>query len=482
MSPSGGRSFLSMLSDSFAPDPDSLPPTSARVSIAPRSEVSSRIRFGARTDVGRRRDHNEDNYLVDEKLSLYVVCDGMGGHASGEVASALAVRAFRDSVLAEKKCLAAYTGAGCAAYGASKQDVVGVLNRAANFASGQVHQQAAADPTKRGMGTTLVAVLLLGNHAFVVHVGDSRAYLLRRGGVEALTRDHNVYNDLIRTKKLELEGMAQQPSAKAITRAIGVYEHCDPETLVLDVAAGDRLLLCTDGLSDYFGGAGAGEEELAGLLSEEDDEAAVTALVDFANESGGRDNITALSVTLGRVGCHDRAELARLDAGRSGLAKSASFGLLGERELYRVLECSDVVAFRPGQVILREGERGEELYWVLSGTVAVHRGDVQVASLRAGEHFGEMSMVRDQPRSARAVAVGDVELLVFSKESFFRLLRTEHEVGVKLLWGFTRVLAERLAATTRELGVERAGEDLSDAVFYDDDDSRPTLRPPPSPF
>src|SRR3954464_11454962 len=131
------------------------------------------IQFAALTDVGRVREQNEDNFLVDKKLGLFVVCDGMGGHAAGEVASALAVRTLHEEIKREADLLTDYTGGASGGARVSKRDILNMLEFAVNRASSRVHAEAAKDTNKRGMGTTLVALLVLGTTAFMIYVGDS---------------------------------------------------------------------------------------------------------------------------------------------------------------------------------------------------------------------------------------------------------------------------------------------------------------------
>src|SRR6476659_7623382 len=163
------------------------------------------IQFAALTDVGRVREHNEDNFLVDKKLGLFVVCDGMGGHAAGEVASALAVRTLHEEIKREADLLTDYARGGAGGARVSKRDILNMLEFAVNRASSRVHAEAAKDEKKRGMGTTIVGVLFVGAQAFIVHVGDSRLYLLRDGVLEQVTEDHNVYNELLKRKKMTRE-------------------------------------------------------------------------------------------------------------------------------------------------------------------------------------------------------------------------------------------------------------------------------------
>lgn len=440
--------------------------------------------YAALTDVGKTRDHNEDNFLVDRKLSLYVVCDGMGGHAAGEVASALAVRTLHEEVKREQELLGDFVAGKTGAEKVSRRDVINMLEFAVNRASSRIHAEALKDPSKRGMGTTLVSVLVAGNQAFVTYCGDSRVYLLRGGTIQQITEDHNVYNELIKKKKIPKE-KAELLAAKknAVTRAVGVYEHCEPETLVIDVTAGDRFLLCTDGLSMYFEG-----DEVTGLgqmLSQADAEAATRALINAANERGGGDNITAVVVTVGDISARDENRAQKLQLKRDVLARMPLFRPLSERELLRIQEVTDVVSYAPGDKIIKEGDRGEELFIVLNGQVKVLAGGTQLATFRQGEHFGEMALIRAQPRSATVISDGQSELMMIRRADFFDILRKEHQLAVKLLWQFLGVLADRLADTSRKLdhAREELAEDITAEIFEDheDDGDRKTLQIPPPP-
>jgi PPM family protein phosphatase len=472
-----------MLPESLAPGPATLAPTSARVCIAARSEVRPPVDMAAATDKGQTRAHNEDNFLIDPAFGLAVVCDGMGGAAGGAVASLLAVQAFRQAIVAHKQTLRDYIDCENAPAAINKHDILHLLQLAANAASRAVFQEASRDLSKRGMGTTLVAVLVLNNHAFVVNVGDSRAYISRQGELEQLTRDHNVFNELIRRRKVPAGSARELASKHALTRAVGVYEHCEADTLVIDVAEGDRLLLCSDGLYRYFEGSDGSTDELRLALLGDDAQQVADELVEHANLRGGKDNITAVTVTLGRMGDYDPRVLSSLIAKRKVLAASPLFALLDERELLRVLALTEVQRCYPGSVIIEQDTLGAEMYLVLSGFVGVYRAEALVAELQAGEHFGEMALLRNRPRSAHARALTMTELLVIPRESFYSLLRSEPELGMKLLWQFTNVLADRLADTTRELGESREelrAPDLSHEVFYDEEeelDRRITLRP-----
>ena len=445
---------------------------------------STEVQFAALTDVGRQRDHNEDNYLVDKRLGLFVVCDGMGGHAAGEVASAIAVRTFHEEVKRETELMADYLEEKSGAAKVSRRDIIHMLEFAVNRASSKVHAEAVRDPDKRGMGTTLVAVLVLGTQAFIIYCGDSRLYMLRDGMIEQITEDHNVYNELVRRKKISREKAQLLEQKNALTRAVGVYEHAEPDTLVLDLVAGDRFLLCSDGLSGYF------EDDIAAIgrmLASPLGEQSVKTMIDAANEQGGKDNITVITLGIGEGEVRDERRAKRLQLKRDLLARMPLFRPLNDREILRVLQVTEVTTHKNGELVIREGDRGEELFIVLSGTVRVKRGGSELTTLKQGDHFGEMALVRSQPRSASVESIGESELMLIRRTDFFEILRKEHQLAVKLLWQFLGVLADRLADTSRELGHAReelAAEDITTEIFDvdEEDEGRATLVvPPPKP-
>src|SRR6202050_1134388 len=286
----------------------------------------SQIRFFAATDVGKVRDHNEDNFLVDKKLSLFMVADGMGGHAAGEVASAIAVRTVHEELKREQDLIADYLAGSSGAAKVTPKDIVALLEHAVQRACSKIHEEAQGDTAKRGMGTTLSVLLVLGPKGFIAHVGDSRIYLMRGGRVQQVTEDHTVINELIKRGKLSKEQIEKVAQKNAITRAVGVYERVDVDTLAIEVLPGDTFVLCSDGLTGYLNSP----EELREHLGKDGDDA-VKSLIELANERGGKDNITAIIVKLGAEGALDEARAKRLALKRDVLAKMPLFGRLTER-------------------------------------------------------------------------------------------------------------------------------------------------------
>jgi serine/threonine protein phosphatase PrpC/CRP-like cAMP-binding protein len=409
------------------------------------------LQFFAATDVGRKRVHNEDNFLVERELGLFVVADGMGGHAAGEVASAMAVQIVRDVLRGEPGLVRGDGGAGPRSEASIKQ-LLALLEQAVQGASAVIHGEAQRDPTKRGMGTTMSVLLLSGSHGFVAHVGDSRIYLVRGGKLHQVTEDHTVANELVRLGMITPDQLDAIPRKNAITRAVGVYERTTVDTFAVELMPRDTFLLASDGLTGYFDGA---DVDVPELLGQEDGDATVRGLIDFANARGGKDNITAVLVRIGSGDASDTARARHIALKREALAAMPLFAKLSERELLRVLHVTDVVELAAGELVVAEGQRGDELFVTLRGRLEVVRGPNVLGELGPGDHFGEMALVRKMPRSATVKALEPSELVRLKRGDFLEIIRSEPHIGIKLLWQFLGVLAQRLERTSRELSAAR---------------------------
>jgi serine/threonine protein phosphatase PrpC len=225
---------------------------------------------GWATDVGRVREGNEDAVRVDERLHLFAVADGMGGHRAGEVASATALEALRAAVAAGRP-----------------------ISEAIESANSAVFSKAHDDENLRGMGTTLTAAVLTDGDSIVIgHVGDSRAYRLHDDELEQITEDHSLVEELVREGRLTPEQAVVHPQRSIITRALGVDEQVQVDVYPLELAPGDRVLICSDGLTTMVRPA-----DIARILRRErDPRRAAEMLVDAANAAGGEDNVSAVVV------------------------------------------------------------------------------------------------------------------------------------------------------------------------------------------
>lgn len=412
------------------------------------------LRFWASTDTGRTRDHNEDNFLVDKRLNLFVVCDGMGGHAAGEVASAVAVRTVREVISNNRAVIDRHTDS--PHDHRSRRDVLKLLEYSVQEACTRIFDMAQANPDRRGMGTTCSLMLLIDRRSFIAHVGDSRIYLVRKGQVHQLTEDHSLINEMKRRGDLTEGEEFAAPYKNAITRAVGVYESVEVDTLDFDNLPEDRFLLCSDGLSMYLD-----DEHLAKFVGAEVDEATPKeamrpiseGLIRFANARGGKDNITAVVVEVGESP-HEDGDDVRLTMDTIRLIPL--FHYLNYKELVRIINVTHRRTVKAAEVVVTQGETGEELHVILRGDFVVETNGKEVARLGPGRHFGEMALIDDRPRSATVRAAENGVLLTIRRPEFYGLLRKDPTMAVKLLWNFIQTLSSRLREAPASLAIPLA--------------------------
>ncbi|MER6513372.1 Stp1/IreP family PP2C-type Ser/Thr phosphatase [Nonomuraea sp. NPDC001636] len=229
------------------------------------------LRYAARSDVGLLREGNEDSAYASGRL--LAVADGMGGHAHGEVASSVAIAAMASLEEAQQG-----------------GDLLNAIEAAVRDANRRLHEMVGRDPSLKGMGTTLTAMLWNGTQVALVHVGDSRAYLLRRGELYQITHDHTLVQQLVDDGRITPEEAATHPQRSILLRALDGSGEVDPDLTLREAQVGDRYLLCSDGLS----GVVSAETLHATLTNIDDPEEVVRQLIDLANRGGGPDNITCV--------------------------------------------------------------------------------------------------------------------------------------------------------------------------------------------
>lgn len=390
------------------------------------------------TDVGRVRQLNEDHLLIDPELGLYVVCDGMGGHASGDVASRTATETVRGYVAQRRDVLAAVLRGEQPA-----EEAAALLRHGIQSASARIHELAQKESGRRGMGTTCTALLVLGGKGVMGHVGDSRLYLRRDGRVYQLTEDHTFVQEAIRRGMMTPEQAAQSVHQNIVTRAVGPSPSVLVDTLVFDVLPGDTLLLCSDGLHGYYKDAG----ELATALAPERLDAIGTALVAGANDRGGGDNITAVLVRAFAAAPEAKAQADRAKRVTSALDTLGHVVLFSELDMKELVKVAN--AFRPvdheaDQVVVHEGDPSETLFVIVNGGAKVTRGGVEIATLKSGDHFGEMALLSRRPRSATVRTSKKSRLLALERDRFYDLMQSDSVIAAKFLWRLAQTLSLRL--------------------------------------
>lgn len=242
------------------------------------------MKIVAKTDKGLVRENNQDAYAVGElpgEVAWAVVCDGMGGAAGGNIASALAVKVISDKITSS--------------YNEKMRDssIKNLLDSAITAANIEVYDMAYSRPDLKGMGTTVVAVVVRDNVAHIAHAGDSRAYIVNKDGVEQITVDHSLVQNLVDIGEITKEEAEHHPNKNVITRALGVDKRIDVDFSEVDLQENETLILCTDGLSNCVNNA-----EIADDIKDGQYYAFADRLVKRANKNGGNDNITVVAIAI----------------------------------------------------------------------------------------------------------------------------------------------------------------------------------------
>ena len=258
------------------------------VSTPEPAPVRLKIVSSGLTDVGKKRDHNEDSFLIDEDLQLFVVADGMGGHAGGGTASRIAVetidRELRQARAAQGSTLDARTPL-------QDSPVPEAIRAAVERACMAIYSKAQEDPRLAGMGTTVISLLVKDDQAFFAHVGDSRAYLVRGELIQQISEDHSLVNEQIKAGMITPEEAKHSRYKNIITRSVGFEEEVQVDVMGLISEPGDVFILCSDGMANMVV-----DPEILQVVRHFPLVEVPRRLIDLANDRGGDDNITVIAV------------------------------------------------------------------------------------------------------------------------------------------------------------------------------------------
>jgi serine/threonine protein phosphatase PrpC len=394
--------------------------------------------------------------LVDTSLGLYIVADGMGGHAAGEVASARATEVVKQNLLANRNVLKEL---GKDPTQANRAAAAGLVEVSVQKACADIFKLASADASKRGMGTTFVCLVVGGNKGVIGHVGDSRVYLIRNGQCHRLTEDHTLVAAQLKAGTINKDQAANSQYRNVITRAVGIQESVQVDTLIVDLLPGDVFLLASDGLHGYIN-----DDEMAPLVASNPLKELPKKLISLSNERGGKDNITAVVVVVSGDAAMVSEEAAEAQSRMEALRKIPLFRHLTYKEQTAVLSIATTRTFPAGREIVTEGQPGEELFVVIRGRVAIEKNGVEIAELHAGGHFGEMGLIDNAPRSATVRATEPTRVMVIARGDLMNLMKRESILAVKMLWSFVQVLSDRLRATNSELSEARQELAVAQAI------------------
>ncbi len=405
-----------------------------------------------RTDRGLVRTNNEDHFIVDVDLGLYLVCDGMGGVVGGQVAAETATSTIERVVRDRQEVLSRVEHDPSQA-----PDLVRVVDDALRQACRDIYNRALSEPSLAGMGCTATCVLIVGTKAVMGHVGDTRLYLAREGRGHQLSTDHTLAADLVRQGLIALEALRTHPHRNVLTRVLGPQALVDVETLSFDLAAGDRLVICSDGLADHI----PDEDWLAAQCGELTLEDLPDELIGFANSWGGSDNITVVAIgvdgTAPAEGQPDRSPKLVLDV----VGSSFLFADLSLAQLSRVVDRCETRSYEPGSAICRSGDLLDRLLLVVSGRVRVAAVDGRSAVAGPGEHLGENFVLR--PRRTRAAVEVEqrANVLALDQDGLLELAARRPWLGVALLTRLVQRMSSNLdRLTATEVDGEPTAADL----------------------
>lgn len=238
------------------------------------------------TDVGKKREKNEDSLLVNADMGLFMVADGMGGHLGGEFASRIAVKTVEETIqqlLLDPEATIALDSV------FDRTDPGEILKYALRLASQKIYEEACRNTNLRGMGTTAVVLFIRDDKGYIAHVGDSRAYLVRNSEIRQLTADHSLVAEQLRAGFITEEELKHHKFKNIITRSVGFQNEVEIDLLIRDLELGDRFLLCSDGLTNLVE-----DVDLHKIVFKSPPKDACKKLVDLANKRGGDDNVTVV--------------------------------------------------------------------------------------------------------------------------------------------------------------------------------------------
>lgn len=395
----------------------------------------STVIAAAATDVGRVREHNEDCHLIDPHAQIFIVCDGMGGHAAGEVASATAVRIAREAWTAPALSLRIQTYAERGDPETRRALVRAVRDGVMN-AHIDIIEQARADEDKAGMGTTFTGFIIAGGDAIFAHAGDSRAYLVRDDIAMQLSEDHTL---LARLQASGVDPMVTGDDQTirwkgVLTNALGIGDATRVATFIVSLYSGDKILLCSDGITEYVSESEVGQV----LVSAPSPARAAQKLVDMAVERGGSDNATAVVVKVVEAG-ETKIPPEQRQRDEDAVRRCILFNGLSPQERLRALRITTSRELREGKSLAPVALGTRVAYVVLDGEVEVMDEIAGPGAVIYPEALIEGTEMPDRESTAKAATT--VRLLTIRQDDFFELTEEESDLGVKLYAVVAKLMA-----------------------------------------
>jgi|GEM_PF-1026947 len=388
---------------------------------------------GVATACGPRTD-NQDCALALPGVGVYAVADGMGGLADGRASADSAtgyVRGVADGLVRDLRTM---RKGGSGSIADILEDLIWSANEAVREAG--IKRHAPARPPRSGC--TLTVAVVMDDTLYVAHVGDSRAYLVDPDGARQLTEDHSVAAARVRRGRMTPEEADVSPLRNKLYQAVGISEELDVDILEVDLQPGDRVVLCSDGLWERVG-QGEMQQAVLGRFPAQ----AAERLLQAAEQNGLVDNTTAVVID-------PRRTTLAVDK-PAALAKNAIFADFDTVELQRLAPYFELRTVEAGEVLVREGDRGDSLFVLGAGRYSVTRAGVFLVMLEAPSHMGDISLLRGGRRTATVVAETAGWVLRLHRDPVHALIRRQPELGARLALRLAQHLAERVVDLTERV-------------------------------
>ena len=379
------------------------------------------------------RDVNEDSILRLKDLAtpIFAVSDGMGGAGIGDVASKVAMKVLKEHAprICERTAEVSRVRSSANRLALS-QAIDTLFNEASRAVRSQAQEQHVA-----GMAATLLLVTVVDQLAYVAHVGDSRAYLVRGGELMRLTEDHSVAEFRLRRGRMTPEEYQDSPERQVLYQALGTGVEVDVDIAEVRLADNDAMLLCTDGLIRALG-----EDEIAGAIDMDDVKGSARRLIHMANANEAPDNLSVILFGLRGTGEPNNALRQITEV----MDRIFLFGALTPQERLVIAPYLEERSVEQGEMIVREGDKADCFYIIVEGKVRISRHGTHLTDFGPGQHFGELALARPAVRSATVEALEPTHLLSLTRERFSEVVRNKPSLGASLTLALLDTVGNRL--------------------------------------
>lgn len=358
--------------------------------------------FGV-SNVGLVRKNNEDSFHVDEENGIFIVCDGVGGSKAGEVASSMAISETIKFLNQEKEYLKL-----CQQQKVKDDEIFKFFADALRHSCYTIFETSRKDASLRNMATTLTMAVKINNKMLICHVGDSRAYILKKNSVHQISEDHTLVKDFLRKGLIKCESDAADFMHSTLTRSLGTYKSVEVDCIMVNVDEGNKLVLCTDGVSGYL----KESDDLLKLVKNDSVEKDAQDLITFALKNKGQDNATAIVLEI-LEDTENEVEFMLESVVMEVLELCPAYKGLSYSQLSRMRSHMEIVHLRKSEVLVQACEKYNGFYIILEG--GIMSGDEQ---LIRGESVGLKALLNDHYSPNEKYAVRDTKLLHFSRKTF----------------------------------------------------------------